>query len=119
MPFIAVDGCTIQDTAHQGQCTIKSGLSTKTKVNGKAVCLDGLEVIVAGGTVPGAQVAPVTVTINAKMIANTKFDGKVPLAVGDMSDGSATGKYQVGNSVTEAPILLVIADAGNTLVQAT
>lgn len=119
MPLIAIDGCTIQDTVHQGQCQIVSGLSVGTKVDGKAVCLDGLKVMVSDGTVPGKQVAPVMVTINAKMIAMTKFEGKAPLAVGDMSGGTEQGQYQVGNSVVAAPIMLTIADAGQTDVQAT
>lgn len=119
MPLIAVDGCTIQDTVHQGQCQVVSGMSMMTKVDGKAVCLDGLQVMVSGGTVPGAQTAPVMVVINAKMIAMTKFEGKAPLAVGDMSGGTEMGQYQVGNSVVSAPIMLTIADAGQTDVQAT
>ena len=66
MPLIAVDGCTLQDTVGNGQCTIVSGLSQFTKVCDKAVCLDGLQVMVAGGILSGAtQTAPVMVKLNA------------------------------------------------------
>lgn len=119
MPLIAVDGCTITDTAHQGTCSIVSGLSVATKVDGKAVCLDGLKVMVSNGTVPGAQVAPVTVTINAKLIHGVKFEGKAPLAVGEVSGGSETAEYQVGNSTVSAPVVLTITNAGQSDVQGT
>lgn len=119
MPLIAVNGCTLQDAMHQGQCTIKAGLAKNSKIDGNPICLDELEVIVAGGTIPGAQVAPVTVKIKAAAIVGTKFEGKAPVAVGDMNTGGETGKYQVGNSVQEQPIVITVADAGQTAVQAT
>lgn len=119
MPMVAVQGCTILDTTHQGTCTIISGLSTGTKIDGQAVCLDGLQVMVAGGTIPGAQTAPVVVTINAMQIVGTKIDGKAPLAVGEVSSGTEMGSYVVGNSTVSAPIILQIADAGQVAVQAT
>lgn len=119
MPLVAIDGCTLQDTVGQGQCTVVSGMSMFTKIDGKAVCLDGLQVMVSGGTVPGPQVAPVMVKLNALSIVGTKFEGKAPLAMGDMSGGTEMGQYQVGNSVVSAPIVVMIADAGQTDVQAT
>lgn len=119
MPLVAVDGCTIQDAVHQGQCTILSGLSTNTKIDGKAICLDGLKVQVAGGSVPGTQLEPITVTINAMQIVGTKFDGKAPLAIGEVSSGQETANYQVGQTVQNLPVVLTIVDAGQTDVQAT
>lgn len=118
MPLIAVDGCTITDAA-QGECTIVGGLSSLTKVDGKAVCLDGLKVMVSGGKVPGAQSAPVTVTINAKVIHGVKYDGKVPLAAGDVSSGTETADYVVGNNTVSAPVVLTITNAGQSHVQGT
>lgn len=117
MPLVAVDGCTITDAAHQGTCTILSGLSTATKIDGKAVCLDGLKVQVAGGSVPGAQIEPVTVTLNARMIQGVKFEGKAPLALGEVSGGSETADYQVGQTVVNMPVVLTITDAGQSDVQ--
>lgn len=114
MALIAVENCTIEDTIHKGTCMIQSGLSEKTKIDGKKICLDGLKVIVSGGTVPGPQVAPVTVTINAAQIAGVKFDGKLPLAEGDVSSGTETGSYQVGDSTVSAPIVLRITNAGQS-----
>lgn len=119
MPLVAVDGCMLQDMVGQGQCQIVSGLSVGTKIDGKAVCLDGLQVMVSGGTVPGAQVAPVMVKLNALNIIGTKFEGKAPLALGDMSGGTEMGQYQVGNAVVSAPIIVRIMDAGQVAVQAT
>lgn len=118
MAFVALENCTITDTIHQGICTIKSGLSEHTGIDGKKICLDGLEVIVSGGTVPGPQVAPVTVTINAAVIKNTKFENKIPLAIGDVSSGEETGEYTQGLSKVTAPIVLCITDAGQGDVQA-
>lgn len=117
MPFVALENCQIQDTIHQGQCTIQSGLSPFSTMDGKKVCLDGLKVLVSGGTVPGPQVAPVVVTINAAMITGTKVDDKVPLAVGDVSSGTETAQYQVGQSVVTAPVVLTISNAGQTDIQ--
>ena len=119
MPFVALENCQIQDTIHQGTCTIQSGLSEFTKIDGKKVCLDGLKVLVSGGTVPGPQVAPVVVTINAAMITGTKVDDKVPLAVGDVSSGTETAQYTVGQSVVTAPVVLTIINAGQNDIQMT
>ena len=73
----------------------------------------------SGGTVPGPQVAPVVVTINAAMITGTKVDDKAPLAVGDVSSGSETAQYQEGQSVVTAPVVLTISNAGQNDVQMT
>lgn len=117
MPLVALENCTIDDTVHKGTCKIQSGLSPFTAMDGKKVCLDGLKVLVSGGTVPGPQVAPVVVTINAAMITGTKVDDKVPLAVGDVSSGTETAQYQVGQSVVTAPVELTISNAGQTDLQ--
>lgn len=119
MPFVALENCQIQDTIHQGTCTIQSGLSPFSTMDGKKVCLDGLKVLVSGGTVPGPQVAPVVVTINAAMITGTKVDDKVPLAVGDVSSGTETAQYQVGQTVVTAPVVLTISNAGQNDIQMT
>lgn len=119
MPFVALENCQIQDTIHQGTCTIQSGLSEFTKIDGKKVCLDGLKVLVSGGTVPGPQVAPVVVTINAALIAGVKIDGKLPLAAGEVSSGSETAQYTVGQSVVTAPVVLTISNAGQNDIQMT
>lgn len=120
MPLIAVDGCTIQDVVGNGTITvIPAGMSKFTKVCDKAVCLDGLQVMVAGGSIPPlTQSAPATITINAMNIVGTKFEGKAPLAVNDMGMGTAT--YQAPNGATSSvPITVQIMDAGQTAVQAT
>ena len=119
MPFVALEDCQIQDTIHKGKCTIKSGLSVNTKVDGKKVCLDGLKVLVSGGTVPGPQVEPVEVTIDAALIDGVKIDGKLPLAAGEVSSGSETAQYTVGQSVVTAPVVLTISNAGQNDVQMT
>lgn len=119
MPFVALENCQIQDTVHQGTCEIQSGLSPFTTMDGKKVCLDGLKVLVSGGTVPGPQVAPVVVTINAAMITGTKVDDKLPLAGGEVSSGSETAQYTVGQSVVTAPVVLTISDAGQNDIQMT
>lgn len=119
MPFVALETCQIQDTLHQGTCQIQSGLSVNTKVDGKKVCLDGLKVLVSGGTVPGPQVAPVVVTINAALIGGAKIDDKLPLAGGEVSSGSETAQYTVGQSVVTAPVVLTISNAGQNDVQMT
>lgn len=118
MPFVALENCQIQDTLHQGTCQIQSGLSV-TKVDGKKVCLDGLKVLVSGGTVPGPQVEPVVVTINAALISGVKIDEKLPLAGGEVSSGSETAQYTVGQSVVTAPVVLTISNAGQNDVQMT
>ena len=115
--LIVVNGCTITDTTHQGTCTIKSGLSQKVKVTDKEVLLDGVVITVAGGTVPGAQIAPVDVTLNAQIIQKLKFEGKCPIALNEVSSGTETGKYQVGDTVQTLPIILQITDAGQTKVK--
>lgn len=117
MPFVALENCQIQDTLHQGTCQIQSGLSPFSAMDGKKVCLDGLKVLVSGGTVPGPQVAPVVVTINAAMITGTKVDDKVPLALGDVSSGTETAQYQVGQTVVTEPVVLTISNAGQTDIQ--
>lgn len=114
MALIAVENCTIEDTVHKGTCMIQSGLSEKTKIDGKKICLDGLKVVVSGGTVPGPQVDPVTVTINAAKIAGVKFDGKLPLAVGDVSSGTETADYTVGQSTKTESVVLTITKAGQS-----
>lgn len=118
MPLIAVQDCTITDTIHQGQCQILSGLSAGTKIDNKFICLDGLKVLVSGGTIPGPQIAPITVTINAMQIIGTKIEGKLPLAMGEVSSGSETGSYQVGNVTQTLPIILTITNAGQSGVNA-
>lgn len=118
MPLVAIDGCTIEDTAHKGTCTIQSGLSEHTTIDGKKICLDGLKVVVSGGTVPGPQVAPVTVTISANLIKGAKFDGKLPLAVGEVSSGEETADYTVGQSTKTESVVLTITDAGQRDVSA-
>ena len=116
--LIAVEGCTITDINHGGTCVIKSGLSTYETINGKKVCLDGLVVTVSGGTIPGPQVAPVDVTINAQIIQFSPFGGKCPLAVNEVSGGTEIGEYTVGQSTVPAPIVLQITDAGQQFVKA-
>lgn len=116
--LIAVEGCTFTDTVHGGQCVIKSGLSPYSTVNGSKVCLDGLVVTVAGGTVPGTQIDPVDVTLNAQIIQGSKIDGKLPLALNEISSGQETGKYQVGDDVVTAPIIIQITDAGQLYTKA-
>ena len=116
--LIAIEGCTITDINHGGQCTIKSGLSEYDKVCDGKVCLDGLVVTVSGGTIPGAQVSPVDVTINAQIIQNTAVEGKCPLAINEVSSGSETGQYQVGDDTVTQPIVLQITDAGQQFVKA-
>ena len=115
---IAIETCTIVDSAHGGTCIIKSGLSQNVKVCEGKVCLDGLVVTVAGGTIPGPQVAPVDVTINAAIIQGTTVEGKCPLALGEVSSGLEQGQYQDGPSTQTLPIVLTIADAGQTFVKA-
>jgi hypothetical protein len=119
MPFVALENCQIQDTLHQGTCVIQSGLSDFSKIDNKKVCLDGLKVLVSGGTVPGPQVAPVVVTINAALIPGVKIDGKSPLAAGEVSSGSETAQYTVGQSVVTAPVVLTIINAGQNDIQMT
>lgn len=119
MPLVAVESCQIVDAAHQGTCQIISGLSENEKIGGKKICLDGLKVLVSGGSVPGPQTAPVTVTINANIISGVKFGGKLPLAINEVSSGAEMGSYVVGPSTVSAPIVLQIVDAGQAEVQAT
>lgn len=115
--LVAVEGCTIVDTLHQGQCTIKSGLSENVKVAGSKVLLDGVVITVSGGTIPGPQTAPVDVTLNAQQIKKLQFEGKCPIGIGEQSSGSEMGSYQVGQSTQSLPIVLMIADAGQTAVK--
>lgn len=117
MAFVALENCTIVDTLHQGTCTIQSGLSENTKCDEQKVCLDGLKVVVSGGTVPGAQVDPVVVTINAAIIGGTKIEGKLPLAAGEVSSGEETAQYVVGEEVVTLPVVLTISDAGQNDIQ--
>ena len=119
MPFVALENCQIQDTLHKGTCQIQSGLSVNTKVDGKKVCLDGLKVLVSGGTVPGPQVEPVVVTINAAIISGVKIENKLPLAGGEVSSGDETAEYTVGQEVVTAPVVLTISKAGQNDVQMT
>ena len=74
--------------------------------------------LVSGGTVPGPQVAPITVTLNANLIKGAKFDGMLPLAVGEVSSGSETADYTVGQSTVTSPVVLTITDAGQSDVEA-
>jgi hypothetical protein len=115
--LIAVEGCTIQDVAHQGVCEIKSGLSEKVTVAGKAVLLDGVVITVSGGTVPGAQVEPVDVTLNAQIIQKLKFEGKCPIALNEVSSGNEQGKYSTSSGTVTLPIVLKIIDAGQDKVK--
>lgn len=119
MPLVAVESCQFVDTTHGGQCEIVDGLSTNEKIDGKKICLDGLKVLVSGGTIPGPQVEPVTVTINANIISGVKYGGKLPLAINEVSSGDEMGTYTVGQSTVSAPIVLQIVDAGQTDVQVT
>lgn len=119
MPLAAVENCVIEDTAHKGQCVIASGLSVNETIDGKKVCLDGLVVTVSGGTIPGPQISPVNVTINAKIIKGVTVGGKLPLAVNEVSSGDEIGQYQVGENVVSAPIVLTITNAGQNYVNMT
>lgn len=120
MPLIAVNDCQFQDNTGGGQVTILSGLSQHTKACGKPICLDGLQVQVVGGQLPGgyAQVNPVTVTINAQIIQHDKVEGKCPLAVNEISSGQEMGTYSNGQSSTQAPVIVQITDAGQQFVKA-
>lgn len=118
MPLIAVNGCQFVDSVHGGQCIIKSGLSKYTKVCGKEVCLNGLVVTVAGGTIPGPQVAPIDITVNAQIIQHTTYEGEHPLALNEISSGQDMAEYQVGDKTVKAPVTIQIVDAGQQFVKA-
>ena len=118
MPLIAANGCQFTDSVHGGQCIIKSGLSKYTKVCGKEVCLNGLVVTVSGGTIPGPQVSPIDITMNAQIIQHTTYEGEHPLALNEVSSGQDTAKYQVGDKVVELPVTIQITDAGQQFVKA-
>ena len=66
---------------------------------------------------PGAQVSPVDITLNAQIITKLKFEGKCPIALNEVSSGTETGDYQSGSSTVTQPIVLKITKAGQDKVK--
>lgn len=115
---IAVNSCSFTAT-NNGSVTILSGLSVGTTIGNSPICLDGLNVMLVGGTLPGGftQTAPVTISISATGIIGTKVENKAPLTVGD--NGTGTVAYVGPNGATaSAPATVTIADAGQVAVTA-
>lgn len=117
MPLIAVEGCTITCSASPFQIT--SQASTGVKIDGKGVYREKLSVLVPteasqGG---GTLIDPVIIDIEPHMVAGSKVDDKLPIAVGDTA--TKTGNFQIGQSTSSLPIVVVVSDAGQSAINVT
>lgn len=113
----AVQGATIQVTAPgPGTVMVLTPPSTKIQAGGKPAYVGDIDVLVSGISTPGPQVGVTKVTIKALTSQLVKGENKPPLVMGDKSLGTEQGQFQVGQSVTQAPIVVMVADAGQTKV---
>lgn len=117
MPLIAVEGCTITCSASSFQIT--SQASTGVKIDGKGVYREKLSVLVPTGASQGGGtlIDPVTIDIEPHMVTGSKVDDKLPIAVGDTA--TKTGNFQVGQSTSSLPIVVVVSDAGQSAINVT
>lgn len=119
--YIATQDAVIQalvnDPSGTASYTISSGISTKSKVAGKAVLLNGAQIIVAGMTVPGTQMAPAMFTFQSSA-EKTAFDNEPPILEQDVTD-EVDVSFQVGLSTQTVKVKLTLVSAGQQKVQAT
>lgn len=116
---VAVDGCTI--LINGGVITSQAPLqfltpaSTEVLINNKGVFFGDVKVMVpSGASGPAGTLAkPVTCTIKATG-SNMKTSAGVALLLGDKSGGEDTGTFVQGQTSTDVPLLLTVADAGQT-----
>lgn len=116
---VAVDGCTI--LINGGVITSPAPLqfltpaSTEVLINNKGIFFGDIKVVVPSGASgpAGALAKPVTCTIKATG-SNMKTSAGVALVLGDKSSGEDTGTFVQGNTSTDVPLLLTVADAGQT-----
>lgn len=116
---VAINGCTI--LINGGVITSPSPLqfltpaSTEVFINKKGVFFGDIKVLVPSGASGPAGVLskPVTCTITATG-SNMKTSAGVALLLGDKSSGNDTGTFVQGNTSTDVPLLLTVADAGQT-----
>lgn len=122
MALIALEDCVIAAVppVTGGTFSINpSTLSINEKINGKKICVDGLQVVVAGTAIPGyVQQSPVTVTFSPKIIKGTTFSNKCPLALNE--EASVENVVYVNlDSSTTATLTIMIADVKQTNASAT
>ena len=116
---VVVNGCTI--LINGGVITSPSPLqfitpaSTEVFIKKKGVFFGDIKVQVPSGASGPAGVLsnPVTCTITATG-SNMKTSAGVALLLGDKSSGKDTGTFVQGNTSTDVPLLLTVADAGQT-----
>lgn len=116
---VAIDGCTI--LINGGVITSPSPLqfltpaSTEVFINKKGVFFGDIKVLVPSGASgpAGTLSSPVTCTIKSTG-SNMKTSAGVALLLGDKSSGTDTGTFVQGNTSTDVPLLLTVADAGQT-----
>lgn len=116
---VVVNGCTI--LINGGVITSPSPLqfltpaSTEVFINKKGVFFGDIKVLVPSGASGPAGVLskPVTCIITATG-SNMKTSAGVALLLGDKSSGNDTGTFVQGNTSTDVPLLLTVADAGQT-----
>ena len=120
---VAVDGCTI--LINGGVITSPSPLQfltqastevfIKSKGSNKGVFFGDIKVVVPSGASgpAGALAKPVTCTIKATG-SNMKTSAGIALLLGDKSSGEDTGTFVQGQTSTDVPLLLTVADAGQS-----
>ncbi len=122
MALIALEDCVIAAVppVTGGTFSINpSTLSINEKINGKKICIDGLQVTVTGTAIPGyVQQSPVTVTFSAEIIKGTTFSNKCPLALNEAASVENV-VYVTSDSSTTATLAITIADVKQTNASAT
>lgn len=94
-------------------------LSINEKINGKKICIDGLQVVVAGTAIPGyVQQSPVTVTFSPKIIKETTFSDKCPLALNEEASVENVTYVNLFSS-TKTTLTIKIIDVKQTNASAT
>ena len=116
---VAIDGCTV--LINGGVITSPAPLqfltpaSTEVLINNKGVFFGDVKVMIPSGASGPAGVlsSPVTCTLTATG-SNMKTSAGAALLLGDKSSGTDTGTFVQGQTSTSVPLLLTIADAGQT-----
>lgn len=109
---ILINGGVIQPP---GPLTVITPPDSNVSISGKNVYFGDVDVLVPAGTSgpAGVMSAPVTVKITATGM-NVKTDNGPALLMGDKSSGADMGTFVQGTTSTSVPLLLMIADAGQT-----
>lgn len=113
--FLCVQGMTIQSTTTGADPQVITPPDTNVSVDGSNAYFGDVDVLVPSGANQGGGTltAPVTITLKA---TGTNVQTEKGNALLQGATGQSTGTFQVGNSATSMPIVLVVTDAGQSNV---